>query len=318
MSSSDSDADMEDEQYQDGAAAGGAGKRGRAGAAGRGQQSKGSKKQKERELVNVDFNFCDPGDADFHAVRGLLSQGTLGPVLGSHIGNLAATITEQKGVGTIIKVDDGTSTGMDSDDATVVAFMTVLPLRNFRQTPAGAALVAALRRHCPREASSGLDALLAEPPSSHNARPSRTVGIFVSEKLINAPPQLAGPLLQVLLEDMDWVKHNAHEAGCEPDTYDFHTLLMIAPCFPASGAEASDAAAGPGTAAPDPNASPDFVHYEDEIIAKFASVSYVFPLPGSKEARGDKPSHAAVLAFPAARLQVVAEAASRARFEAFA
>ncbi|CAJ0755419.1 10877_t:CDS:2, partial [Entrophospora sp. SA101] len=77
------------------------------------------------EIINVDFDFFDPKDSDFHSIKTLLKQLFSSDSELFELSELTELIVNQPSVGTTVKVD-----GSDSDP---FAFLTVLNINEHKK-----------------------------------------------------------------------------------------------------------------------------------------------------------------------------------------
>ena len=170
------------------------------------------------ELMQVDFGFFDPREADFHGMRALLSgeQSLLPQGAAWDVGGLAAALCEQVAVGSIVKVIAEGSEEPANDD--VLGFMSAVNLHAHRDARFASQLRASLTARCADPAArQKLSALLAEP---------RT-GLLVSARLVNLPAALIPSLVDSVMQDIAWAVTSADDAA-ERDSFRFSHLLLVA------------------------------------------------------------------------------------------
>ena len=88
------------------------------------------------------------------------------------------------------------------------------------------------------------DAAAREAVSGWLAEPKAPLGLVVSERFVNMPPQLLPNLVDALVQDIDWAVEN-EEDKAERASFRFTRLLMLAPIRlpPPGGGKAAGKAA---------------------------------------------------------------------------
>merc|ERR1719198_438182 len=149
----------------------------------------------------MEFDFRDPDEADFHAVKDLLrTPDTLSFVGDSlNFSELCDSVVGQGNIGTIIK---SSAAGAEADDETSCGLLTVLNLRQFSQLSwpktIERALLAKAARHATPQVSKDFKDLLGRKGKGAE------VGLLISERFVNLPPNLIPPLHKALQEDIEW------------------------------------------------------------------------------------------------------------------
>lgn len=217
-----------------------------------------------KSLVNIDFEFFDPSpDTDFHGLRTLLRQ-LLDPDSNLHdLSALADLILSQPTIGSTVKVD-----GKETDP---YALLTVLNLKVHRDHPGVKTLLDYLLAQLGREGASAGDFLARLKAELEN----KTVGLVVSERLLNLPGEMAPPMYKMLVEELEW-------AVSDGEPYAFDSYLVISKTYTETGS-ALDADDDEDQAAtkkwkygakgkakkkkgPEPSAQTFYFHVEDEIL----------------------------------------------------
>ncbi|GJJ09392.1 hypothetical protein Clacol_003614 [Clathrus columnatus] len=142
----------------------------------------------DTEIINVDFDFFDPMQPDYLALKRLLNQLFQGDAEELWIDELAGLIVAQPLVGTTVKLD-----GIDGDP---YAFLTVLNLAVHKENPGIKALTNYILGKIP--STSSFHRTLQELLSSSD----RHVGLIVSERLINIPVETVPPMYQMLSKEI--------------------------------------------------------------------------------------------------------------------
>ncbi len=162
--------------------------------------------------IQVEFEFFDPRPDDEAHIRALLSAGALANAAPPSVADTAALaklLAEQPAVGTLVKADQN-----------LFAFLSAVSLIHQRALP----LVAALT-----------DWLLAKatPQPSHDAlaralEPTQpAIGLVVSERMLNTPPELIPDAYDSLLQDISWAVENEETAQLR-ESFRFARLLFLA------------------------------------------------------------------------------------------
>jgi protein BCP1 len=209
-------------------------------------------KSKKKKELNVDFQFFEPAERDFHGLRALLGSYLDGK--GYDVGSLVDAVIAQgakgDGVGTVVRAIDATADGdgdakkkkskagpssssqanADDDDADdpadPIAVLTAVGLEGYRDAPF---------------ASGVRDFLLARAEAAGKraafeaAWDAPRAALLLNERLVNCPPQIAPPLIQYLFEEIERARVEEAEERAE--------------------LEAAARAAGAGAAAPPPSAA---------------------------------------------------------------
>lgn len=152
-----------------------------------GEHEKEEKKEEstsEEEFghIDVDFEFFNPGEEDFHGIKALLNN-YVEDEPQWHDSDLVEAIIASP-MGSVIKC------GSDEDVIGVASILRVSESYRGMQDVKDFS-----HKFCPDDLKNDLErAWTAE---------SATTGLLISERLINCPPQLAPPLMKSLMEEMD-------------------------------------------------------------------------------------------------------------------
>ncbi|KAJ3021638.1 Mss4p nuclear export [Thoreauomyces humboldtii] len=138
----------------------------------------------DQETVDVDFEFFDPKEIDFHGIKSLLRQTFANDADVMPASALAEIIIAQAAVGSTVKV-------VDEQDP--YALMTVLGFAQHGEAE-GVKEVKAYLSEKARKAGCGdqFDSILPD------------AGWIINERLINMPAQIVPPMLKMLLEEAEW------------------------------------------------------------------------------------------------------------------
>ena len=170
-------------------------------------------REKQADTFQVDFEFYDPEESDFHSVRELLCTGVLRSA-DLDFSGLADSIVEQVNIGTTVKSggeeegsekseDEGA--GEDEDeDAALCGFLTCLNLHQFSEKDWRKGLVSLLETKA-QSAGIGVSEKLKKFVSA-DTQP----GLLVSERFVNLPLELVPMLHKAVLEDIRWSQSTEH------------------------------------------------------------------------------------------------------------
>ncbi|EFJ40052.1 hypothetical protein VOLCADRAFT_108356 [Volvox carteri f. nagariensis] len=303
--------------------------------------------------VNVQFEFFDPQERDFLGLKALLNTYLDGQQY--DCSGLVDAIIRQTAVGTVVK-----SSEEDDPFAVLTAFNTS------RGPAAGSSwlgqLRSYLRDHCPDEATRGkLDKArtdrriqsrsgqtymdwtafqdrLDDGPllclssslgggAATGAFSDAGTALLVSERLINCPPQLAPPLMQMLMEEIEGAARDEDYPAEEREEFAFRRYLHVTRVYTDTleGGEAEEdgengsAGGAGGSGGSNLNKSSFrgkkgnggaagkeqlvvYVRPEDEYLHQVCSWSFTFPLEGRPVAKGDLRPLRAVMCVSAERV----------------
>lgn len=154
----------------------------------------------DEDVVDVDFDFFDPKEIDYHAISGLLKQLLDADSILFDISSLADSILKTSG-GTTIKVD-----GDDSDPFAIFSVLDLTPEQPIDVINTLIEYFISKTAKIP-EFNRKLRKIFK---SSSN---SSKVGLIICERLINMPPQVIPPMYRLYLNNT------------ENQTYDYYIIL---------------------------------------------------------------------------------------------
>ncbi|CAH8383763.1 unnamed protein product [Eruca vesicaria subsp. sativa] len=151
--------------------------------------SSDEEKEESQGDVQADFEFFDPKPTDFNGVKILLKN-----YLDDKEWDLSSfvdLILEQKIVGTVVKV-------ADDEDESVFAVVSALNLARYKENQCFREVKEFLLKVCSERdiASSELELMLEKK--------AQDVGLLVSQRVMNLPPQLLPPLYDGLFDEVSW------------------------------------------------------------------------------------------------------------------
>ncbi|OLY84198.1 Protein bcp1 [Smittium mucronatum] len=230
-----------------------------------------SEDSNDMDIVNVDFDFFDPKDIDFHAIKRMVSTMFADDQDMFDTSELANMIVNQKLVGSTVKVSG-------EDDP--YAFLTVLNMNS-----ASNKIMDQIKKYlldkCSRFASSETRSKFSEIMSTSS---TDRVGLLINERLVNMPAQIVPPMFKMLFEELEWAIN-------DNEPYDFDYYILIAPIYneiqpPSSAPDDATTTTStdrliPGHVPSGPKKSrvePQtfYFHPEDEFIEPFVALKFDF------------------------------------------
>jgi len=217
--------------------------------------------------MDMEWEFRDPDESDFHAVKDLLRTPGTWQFVGEtfNYSELADSVVGQGNIGTIIK---SSGVGAEDDDETSCGLLTALNLRQFSHLSwpkaIETALLAKAVQHAQPQVSKDLKDLLGRKGKGTE------VGVLLSERFTNLPEDLIPPLHKALKEDIEWSCTTDECPKEERPFYFFTHLIGVAKCYMSSGAAAAAGLTVAGT-------GPFFQLDEVQAYVKKASWSFSFP-----------------------------------------
>ncbi|XP_076044993.1 protein BCCIP homolog [Oratosquilla oratoria] len=181
--------------------------------------------------IDVDFEGFRAEDNDFHGIKQLIQMTFRG--LDVDLSGIADTIISQNYVGSVIKQ---VSDEMDEDEEEeeeeagedelqqVFGVTTVINLTSRKDESCISGLRSALVEKSGSSGSDETNRLLRDILGNE----SKHVGLLLSERLVNLPPQFALPIFESLGDEVE-------EAKTKKMPYDFTYLLMICKLYKMEG-----------------------------------------------------------------------------------
>ncbi|GMP59240.1 hypothetical protein CsSME_00022605 [Camellia sinensis var. sinensis] len=161
------------------------------------EPSESSDEEDFEVIVQADFAFFDPKPDDFHGVKVLLQ--TYLDDKQWDLSGFVDLILGQTTVGTIVKIEE------DEDD-TPYSVVTALNLRRYKDHICIKELKEFLLQVCKeKDLLDNLKLVFGEQ--------AQTVGLLVSQRVVNLPPQLLPPLYDALFDEVSWATED--EVRCE-------------------------------------------------------------------------------------------------------
>ncbi|CAL1158772.1 unnamed protein product [Cladocopium goreaui] len=191
------------------------------------------------ETFEVEFEFFDPEEDDFHSVRDLLCSGTLGS-LDLDFSSLANSIVDQVNIGTMVKsgVEEAQQTqtqeaASEEDDVTLCGMLTILNLKQFAEEAWCKTLLALLKLRLDKQ----LQQYILGPAQASG---KEQVGLIISERFVNLPLEVIPAMHNVILEDISWSCSTEYCPPEERPFYFFTHFICLARCHSLSAAAESE------------------------------------------------------------------------------
>ncbi|KAL7000931.1 hypothetical protein U1Q18_002083 [Sarracenia purpurea var. burkii] len=210
-------------------------------------------------VVQADFAFFDPKPDDFHGVKVLLQ--TFIENKQWDLSGFVDLILGQTTVGTIVKIED------DEDD-TPYSIVTALNLGRYKD------------HKCIKELKEFLLKICKEKDVVDNLKlflgaQAQNVGLLVSQRFVNLPPQLLPPLYDALFDEVSWATEDEPTEELRK-FFCFKYYLLITRIYEHKNATQKEGASTSGEEAI------IFIKPEDEIFHQLSLWSFRFPLHTQK------------------------------------
>ncbi|KAF3677052.1 Basic helix-loop-helix DNA-binding superfamily protein isoform 1 [Capsicum annuum] len=149
--------------------------------------------------VQANFEFFDPKPSDFHGVKILLQ--TYLDDKQWDLSGLVDVILGQPTVGTVVKIEN------DEDDG-IYSIVTALNLGRYKDPECMVDLKEFLLKAChQKDVVSKLSLFLGDQAND--------VGLLVSQRVVNLPPQLLPHLYDALFDEVSWATEDEHKNADE-------------------------------------------------------------------------------------------------------
>ncbi|KAL2233302.1 UNVERIFIED_CONTAM: Protein BCCIP [Sesamum indicum] len=175
------------------------------------EESNSSDSEDFEGVVQADFVFFDPKPGDFHGVKVLLQT-----YLDNKLWDLSSfvdLILGQPTVGTVVKIEN------DEDDG-VYSVVTALNLERYKASyclfPFSPSYLIPRDSKCVIELKDYLLKVCEDMdviPKLRNlvGEHAKDVGLVVSQRVVNLPPQLLPPLYDALFDEIEWATEDEHK-----------------------------------------------------------------------------------------------------------
>ncbi|KAI7900802.1 p21-C-terminal region-binding protein-domain-containing protein [Cokeromyces recurvatus] len=226
-----------------------------------------------QEIVDVDFDFYNPDEIDFQALKKLLTQLFSSDSELINLSDFADIIIEENHVGTTVKVDD-----QKSDP---YAILSIINLNQQKEKEGVKQLCTYLSNKCPKKNEKVHKAV--NDILSLNLE-DKHVGWVVSERFINMPVEIMAPMYNMLQEE---VKNAVKQK--EPYTFEWYMFISktykeVASNVDNEEEEEEMTSAKKKDKAVATNSTETFYFQsEDEIITKYAEYQFDFKFTNSEK-----------------------------------
>ncbi|KAF9437732.1 Mss4p nuclear export [Entomortierella beljakovae] len=236
----------------------------------------------EQDIINVDFEFFDPKEIDFHAVKNLLAQYFASDSILFALSELSDIVVSQPNVGTTIKVN-----GEESDPFSILTVLNMNQhLYNIHNTPAtNGSSSSASATSKPSQAMTQIrdyvytkskqnEKLHAKLKELLGSGSKKEVGLVISERFINMPVETAPPMWKMMLDEVKG-------ATAEGLPFNFEYYLLLCPTYHEVAPKTEDDGDAPKpTKKKNKMADPVtfFFHPEEEMLQQFAEFTQDFKL----------------------------------------
>ncbi|KAG5459085.1 MAG: p21-C-terminal region-binding protein-domain-containing protein [Olpidium bornovanus] len=164
----------------------------------------------EGEIVNVEFEFFDPRETDLPTFKNLLAALFDADAEMFNLSQLADLIIGQPLLGSTVKVN-----GIDSDPFAMLSVLNMNDVEVMKQ----------IKKYV-------LDKVKDKDPAFHSllsklledTSGKQSVGLLLTERLVNMPAQIAPPMFRMLAKEIQW-------AIDEKEPYDFTHYLLLSKIY---------------------------------------------------------------------------------------
>ncbi|ESQ39084.1 hypothetical protein EUTSA_v10001552mg [Eutrema salsugineum] len=220
------------------------------------QFSDSSDEEDSQGAVQADFEFFDPKTTDFNGVK-ILLQNYLDDKEWD-LSSFVDLILEQTTVGTVVKVAD------DEDEA-VFAVVSALNLARYKDSKCFRELKEFLLKVCSeKNVSSDLELLLEKK--------AQDVGLLVSQRVMNLPPQLLPPLYDGLFDEVLWATEDEPTEELR-SSFRFKSYILVTKIYKLKNPKQKKPRHGE-----EENEETIFLKPEDELFLELSSWSFTFPM----------------------------------------
>ncbi|XP_024365011.1 protein BCCIP homolog [Physcomitrium patens] len=219
--------------------------------------------QPSQEIVDVDFEYFDPKPNDFHGIKALLRTYLDDETW--DISGFTDLILAQTTVGTVVKADE---------DESPIALLTALNIGRYQKCSCMVEIHKYLRVKSAHKVES---ALLEDFWGKY----AREVALLISERLVNAPLELAPPLYQGLFEEILWATEDEPTQELR-ESFKIKHYLYLTKVFEEVTEEKSRDKEQRKKQKEESEATGQLIYIkpEDEILHELSSWSFTFPVTG--------------------------------------
>lgn len=220
------------------------------------EQPESSDDEEFKGVVQADFVFFDPKPDDFHGVK-LLLQNYLDDKQWD-LSGFTDLILGQPSVGSVVKIEG-------DEDNGVHAVATVLNLGRYKDHKCVMDIKRFLLEVCQEKSiQQDMNFLLGEQ--------ARDVGLVISQRVLNLPPQLLPPLYDGLFDEVSWATEDEPTEELRK-SFCFKHYLFVGKIYQHKKRSSKQARTSSST-----EEAIIYTKPEDEIFHKLCSWSFSFPL----------------------------------------
>ncbi|KAI3491860.1 hypothetical protein L1887_43723 [Cichorium endivia] len=208
-------------------------------------------------VVQADFAFFDPKPDDFHGVKVLMQ---------SYLDNKEWELTsfvdlilQQTTVGTVIKIEE------DEDNA-VYGFVSALNLQRYKDCKCMMEVKEFLLSMCQ-------DKKIKENLKSFLKEQEADVGLLISQRVVNLPPQLLPPLYDGLFDEISWATEDEPTKELRK-SFCFKYYLLVSKIYKLKNGDQKKK----GSSSSSSEEAIIYLKPEDEIFHNLSEWSFCFPL----------------------------------------
>ncbi|CAH9147958.1 unnamed protein product [Cuscuta epithymum] len=209
----------------------------------------------EGTTVQADFEFFDPKPSDFHGVK-LLLQSYLDNKEWD-LSGFVDLILGQPTVGTVVKI-------ANDEDEGIYSVISALNLGRYKEKNCIVELKKFLLKACQDQNVHAKLSLFLEEQSED-------VGLLVSQRVANLPPQLLPPLYDALFDEISWATEDEPTEELKK-SFCFRFYLVITKIYKHKNADKKIVSSKTGDGAI------IYVKPEEEIFHELSSWSFTFPV----------------------------------------
>ncbi|GER44665.1 protein BCCIP homolog [Striga asiatica] len=177
-----------------------------------------SDSEESEGVVQADFVFFDPKPSDFHGVKVLLQT-----YLDNKVWDLSGfvdLILGQPTVGSVVKIEN------DEDDGTY-SFVTALNLGRYKARNLDSKCIIELKDYLLKVCRNmDIIAKLKSLVGEH----AEDVGLMISQRVVNLPPQLLPPLYDALFDEVEWATEDEPTKELQ-NSFRFKYYLIISKIY---------------------------------------------------------------------------------------
>ncbi|KAF5450371.1 hypothetical protein F2P56_030730 [Juglans regia] len=224
-------------------------------------------------VVQADFAFFDPKANDFHGVKTLLQ--TYLDDKQWDLSGFVDLILGQTTVGTVVKIED-------DEDEGVFSLVTALNMQRYKDHKCIMELKEFLLKACQeKDVQDNLISLLGEQ--------AKYVGLMVSQRVVNLPPQLLPPLYDALFDEVSWATEDEPTKELK-NSFSFKFYILVSKIYKNKNANKKKKLSS------DSDEAIIYTKPEDEIFHRLSLWSFCFPLqtqqPATLECQSRLPNSA--------------------------